>query len=218
MPKPATYSPRLPWQDGVPQTPRSMQPRRTASASVDGTNSPPKRRTGGKHRRTAADAPLQPPAFALTRSPASAAIPLPAAPPVTRALTLSPLRLLSPLNPPCTLCAQINLLLHSEKFLRVFRELFSKSSLNGARGGAPTASSVRLRPPPARILPRCRLLARIPSRPSAFASQPVLRPLRAKQLASSLRKVLEGFQGTFFKKFPERGPGQRPDRLPAAPQ
>ena len=66
MPKPATHALRLPWQDGVPQTPRSMQPRRTASASVDGTNSPPKRRTGGKHRRTAADAPFS---RRLSRSP-----------------------------------------------------------------------------------------------------------------------------------------------------
>ena len=142
MPRPATYAPRLPWQDGVSQTPRSMQPRRSASASVDGTNGPPKRRTGGKHRRTAADASPSA-AGAHTRQPASAACPHPAAPPVTRAT--------HPL-----------------------------------------------------------------ARPSAFASQPALRPLRAKQLASSLPKVFEGFQGTFFKKFPERGPGRCPGTPPAA--
>ena len=107
---------------------------------------PPLRLTGRTVRRSAEPAastaeppqthPLQPPA----RTPASLHPPPARILPHRRLLaqhTLSPVRPPSPLNPPCALCAQTNLLLLSDKFLRVFRELFSKSSLNGARGGAP---------------------------------------------------------------------------------
>ena len=113
---------------------------------------PPLRLTGRTVRRSAEPAastaeppqthPLQPPA----RTPASLHPPPARILPHRRLLaqhTLSPVRPPSPLNPPCALCAQNNLLLLSQKFLRVFRELFSKSSLNGVRGGAPSAS-----PPP----------------------------------------------------------------------
>ena len=107
---------------------------------------PPLRLTGRTARRSAEPAastadlpqthPLQPPA----RTPASLHPPPARILPHRRLLaqhTLSPVRPLSPLHPSCALCAQNNLLLLSQKFLRVFRELFSKSSLNGVRGSAP---------------------------------------------------------------------------------
>ena len=100
---------------------------------------PPLRLTGRTVRRSAepaastAEPPLTPPfSRRLSRSPASLHPPLSRFLPRRRLLAHippSPVRPPSPLNPPCALCVQITSLLPSEKFLRVFRELFSKSSL-----------------------------------------------------------------------------------------
>ena len=159
---------------------------------------PPLRLTGRTVRRSAEPAastaeppqthPLQPPA----RTPASLHPPPARILPHRRLLaqhTLSPVRPPSPLNPPCALCAQNNLLLPSEKFLRVFRELFSKSSLNGARGGAP-ALPPESRKPPFRVLPRRVFPARIPSA-SSFR-------FLLNQLAPSAHKITPSFSPKSF--------------------
>ena len=135
---------------------------------------PPLRLTGRTVRRSAepaastAEPPLTPPfSRRLSRSPASLHPPLSRFLPRRRLLAHippSPVRPPSPLNPPCALCVQINSLLPSEKFLRVFRELFEKSSLNGVRGGAPAPPCSRK--PPLRVLSRRLFSAHIPPRPS----------------------------------------------------